>query len=160
MKDYRENYFKELGFSNIVIERDARVTMRTLTLMAATLLLAACNTTPRSPLVGADRGEHGYIGSAELSMVGAGRQMRCVCSSRAFASTRPMPVRPSAPSCCSMHRSESGRAGPCQRTSRSADHQGEGQLVLAGRRLIQLFLEGAMYSKSGDHVLLSRRSDP
>lgn len=28
--------------------------MRTLTLMAATLLLAACNTTPREPLVGAD----------------------------------------------------------------------------------------------------------
>ncbi|MFQ2572295.1 hypothetical protein ACK3Z8_13785 [Aeromonas caviae] len=38
--------------------------MRTLTLMAATLLLAACNTTPREPLVGADRDEHGCIGSA------------------------------------------------------------------------------------------------
>lgn len=24
VKDYRENYFKELGFSNIVIERDAK----------------------------------------------------------------------------------------------------------------------------------------
>lgn len=38
--------------------------MRTLTLMAASLLLAACNTTPREPLVGADRDEHGCIGSA------------------------------------------------------------------------------------------------
>ena len=38
--------------------------MRTLTLMAATLLLAACNTTPKEPLVGADRDEHGCIGSA------------------------------------------------------------------------------------------------
>ncbi|MFM4964928.1 hypothetical protein [Aeromonas bivalvium] len=38
--------------------------MRPLTLMAATLLLAACNTTPREPMVGADRDEHDCIASA------------------------------------------------------------------------------------------------
>ena len=32
--------------------------------MAASLLLAACNGTPQAPMVGADRDEHGCIGSA------------------------------------------------------------------------------------------------
>lgn len=38
--------------------------MRTLTLMAASLLLAACNGTQQAQMVGADRDEHGCIGSA------------------------------------------------------------------------------------------------
>ena len=152
VKDYRENYFKELGFSNIVIERDAKGNH--------------AHPDPDGGHPAAGRLQHdtegapGRRGSRRtwlhrqrgLSMVGAGRPVRAAV--RAGHSPQPDRCRSDRQRFRAVQcRSESGRADPARGRADRLIRQGEeGNWSWQGGGY-QLFPWKGYVLKSGDHVL-------
>ena len=115
--------------------------MRTLTLMAASLLLAACST-PEQHLVGGDRDSHGCIGSAGYQW--SALTGKCVRLFEEGIRLNPTDASQTSSAFVMFNADQTqGRIASAKRRAAPADpSRCGGQLVVAGQRLHPLYLEG------------------